>query len=388
MASSSAQYPQILCSVCDQCNAIYRCPRCAIRTCSLPCSKSHKALQSCSGERDKTAYVPMNKYDWGTMANDYAYLEQVGRKAAEWGLNIVQGGLLANGATIGRGRGRGTTSVSRSGGKGKRDFLKMQLDARDIDMEMLPSGMEKRKLNQSTWDAKLKSPLITIEFVFHIAENSLAANASSSSFTLLTHRNSLCITVEDCLLRHLRERGKRGTVPSWVKTLLSEDEDMKPIYLMAQHTCLPSNFISKTYHKLDPTQNLLSILRKKTFVEYPTVDIWEDVDFANRCVEVDGLFVETSGEPRPKKRPRLDAAGGRKIITELLAGYASQEEQEENNVMDMLDNYESDVESSYTSEQDPDFDRLDEPTEVVYRGYNVADEDVSHRRSNTLDRGR
>ena len=30
----------------------------------------------------------------------------------------------------------------------------MQLEMRDIDMELLPAGMERRKANQSSWDNK------------------------------------------------------------------------------------------------------------------------------------------------------------------------------------------------------------------------------------------
>jgi hypothetical protein len=30
----------------------------------------------------------------------------------------------------------------------------MQLEARDIEMNILPPGMERHKTNQSTWDAK------------------------------------------------------------------------------------------------------------------------------------------------------------------------------------------------------------------------------------------
>jgi len=96
----------------------------------------------------------MNKYGWGTMANDYAYLEEVGRKSSEWGLEIVKGGYFANAiSSRGRGRGRGTKRFQ-SGGRAKRDLLKTQLAARDIDMDMLPTGMERRKLNQSTCDKK------------------------------------------------------------------------------------------------------------------------------------------------------------------------------------------------------------------------------------------
>lgn len=36
----------------------------------------------------------------------------------------------------------------------KRDVLKMELDFLDIEMDLLPVGMERRTLNQSSWDLK------------------------------------------------------------------------------------------------------------------------------------------------------------------------------------------------------------------------------------------
>lgn len=98
--------------------------------------------------------------------DDYVFLEEMGRRVGDWGKEIVRGGYSAASAGTGgrgetrgqgrggaRGRGRGGTG---GGGQGrtKRDILKMNLEQRDIDMELLSSGMERRKANQSTWDAK------------------------------------------------------------------------------------------------------------------------------------------------------------------------------------------------------------------------------------------
>lgn len=110
--------------------------------------------------------MPMNQYTWGTMMDDYVFLEEMGRKVGDWGNEIVRGGYMA-GTTISRGgdaRGRGRGTFGRGRGRGrdggggtgrtKRDVLKMQLEMLDIDMELLPPGMDKRKLNQSTWNPK------------------------------------------------------------------------------------------------------------------------------------------------------------------------------------------------------------------------------------------
>ena len=101
-----------------------------------------------------------------TLMNDYTFLEEVGRKVGEVGREIVQGGYSApaNGPSVrggrdsrGRGRGRGRGGGAQAKAASKRDVLKMQLDFRDIEIEFLPNGMEKRTLNQSTWDFKCAS---------------------------------------------------------------------------------------------------------------------------------------------------------------------------------------------------------------------------------------
>lgn len=159
---ASTSGPQ--CSICEKNAAIYTCPRCATRTCSLPCSNSHKSQTRCSGLRDKARYVPMNQYGLGTMMDDFVYLEEMGRKVGDWGKEIVRGGfglgqslgksrdgaMGMRGGSQGRGRGRGRGGVQRT----KRDVLKMQLELRDVDVDMLPTGMAKRMVNQSTWDFK------------------------------------------------------------------------------------------------------------------------------------------------------------------------------------------------------------------------------------------
>jgi len=108
--------------------------------------------------------------------DDYVFLEDMGRKVGDWGTEIVRGGYVVGNANArgrgdsrgqGRTRGRGRGAGGASGQpRTKRDILKMQLEARDIEMDLLPVGMEKRKLNQSTWDFKYVSVSCTPETHF------------------------------------------------------------------------------------------------------------------------------------------------------------------------------------------------------------------------------
>jgi hypothetical protein len=51
------------CELCKKEAAKYKCPRCALRTCSLACVKDHKTKFHCSGKRDRTAFVPIGSFN-------------------------------------------------------------------------------------------------------------------------------------------------------------------------------------------------------------------------------------------------------------------------------------------------------------------------------------
>ncbi|KAI9001111.1 hypothetical protein BD414DRAFT_404251 [Trametes punicea] len=364
-----------ICAICQTNPAKYTCPRCQIRTCSLPCSSKHKTLgEGCSGVRNKAAYVPMNKYGYMTLMSDYTFLEDVGRKIGEWGREIVQGGYAAGAgaaATVrggrdarGRGRGRG-----RGGAHGKpvskRDVLKMQLDFRDIEVELLPNGMERRTLNQSTWDFKNKTALLTIEFKFHPPRNMLApaSQPPEPPFSLLTHRNTLETSLLSAMRAHVSERSKSKkdkAPPLWVPELVFPDKDIPdafipPLCVMStpldplaslnghSHVPHPGRLLRMGYYKLDPTQPIGAVLKHKHFVEFPTVEVWEEDAFQGTIVDDRGAVVhDDTDEPRPKRR-KLDARQARKAMSGLLGGYGSDEDEEageeECNVMDLLGSY-------------------------------------------------
>ena len=88
--SSPPQRPPIDPTKCALCPSApkYTSPRCALPTCSLPCSSSHKTLFSCSGQRDTSAFVPLSKYTQGEWGGDYAFLEATRRQISVWGKDV------------------------------------------------------------------------------------------------------------------------------------------------------------------------------------------------------------------------------------------------------------------------------------------------------------
>jgi hypothetical protein len=131
-----------LCVRCKEKPAVYKCPGCNRRSCSATCSTEHKEVFSCSGKRNKAAYVPLNKYTWGSMMDDYTYLEDCGRQISEWGKTIAAQRLPAppKSKHVKHHQHRRST---------KREIFQAHLASMNIHMELAPLGMQRQTLNRS-----------------------------------------------------------------------------------------------------------------------------------------------------------------------------------------------------------------------------------------------
>nr|GAT53891.1 predicted protein [Mycena chlorophos] len=295
----------------------------------------------------------MNAYSWGTMMDDYTYLEEIGRKVGEWGGEIakgryqvgfgVVGGRGGRGQARGRGRGHGRETNTRT----KRDVLKMQLEALDIEMDVLPAGMERHGQNQSTWDFRTRAAQLTIEFVFNPPEHT-TSNDKPRAVKLLTHRNQLSTT----LLAILQHVGERKGVPPWVKALVCPDLDA-PENFVAPQCVMRARGGGNAYFRFDPREDLEATLRNTQFVEYPTIEVWEE--FRGRVVDKVGKVTQEA--ERPAKRRKIDKKAGGKAIAGLLDGYGSSEEEEQNQEEEKPDGLE--MLGGYSGSDDEDGVQLD-----------------------------
>jgi hypothetical protein len=365
-----------LCALCPSHSpAKYTCPRCSLQTCSAACSSLHKQQTGCTGERDKVKHVPMKEYGYGALMSDYVYLEDVGRKVKEWGRDI------------GRGKYQATERDRAVGGrrrKSKKEALQMQLEIRDIPLVLLPPGMERKRLNQSCWDSKLRLSLLfvshrvlsnvymhrqkkvylTIEFVF------ARGREKTDSIRLMTHKNDIDKPLLALLQTHvdekLRQASKQGkskanlkdsigaeSTLEWLRELVFPDppdqlESFAPPLCLIRSTkprhspqrTSSKRSKSRSYHSLDPFQKLSQTLRQKEFVEFPLIEVWEKDAF------IDGGFGEPDqhggwcekgaeeDDERRRKRRKVEVMGkkqGKAVVKGLLGGYGSSEDEEEEN---------------------------------------------------------
>ena len=75
--SCSIETPVHLCEVCGMNSRLYKCPRCALSSCSLSCCKQHKLERSCTGQRDRTEFVAIREFKEAHLRNDFHFLEDV-----------------------------------------------------------------------------------------------------------------------------------------------------------------------------------------------------------------------------------------------------------------------------------------------------------------------
>lgn len=351
---------QTICTVCNLKPAIYTCPCCGVRSCSASCVGTHKRSTGCSGIRNRAAYVPMREYGYGTLMSDYVFLEDMGRHVADVGKEIVRARLApVLAAPVARGmaaRGRGGRNPGRNQGSkadARRQTLRRQLELWDIDLELLPSEMAKAKLNRSSWDFKNKCALLTIEFRIHPVPLPPAlrhtVSASSQPFTLFSHQSSMSATLASIIQQEVDRinvrKGNTASIPEWVHALLvptPEDPEgfEPPQYLMRAEDALPSLSVvpprtptGKCFFELDPSRTLSSLLRGAHFIEFPTIEIWPRGSFSGIIVAADGTTTHTrrnDGTDEPaRKRPRLDTNAAKKVMSGMLGGYGSSDEEKE-----------------------------------------------------------
>ncbi|KRT83319.1 hypothetical protein AMK59_3656 [Oryctes borbonicus] len=72
------------CEVCMSNDAKYSCPKCEVKFCCLRCSVIHKKELECDGIRDRTKFIPLNKFTNLDLSSDYRLLEEIGRRVGTY----------------------------------------------------------------------------------------------------------------------------------------------------------------------------------------------------------------------------------------------------------------------------------------------------------------
>lgn len=203
-----------------------------------------------------------------------------------------------------------------------------------------------------------------------------------------------------------RKKSKKGDpFPTWISPLIVPDPDdpegfTMPICVMqtpldplaslnARRSAAgprPGHVRCEAYYKLDPAKSIGVNLKHKNFVEFPTIEIWEEGSFHGTIVDDQGSVQREAEEPTPKRR-KLSVREGKKAINGLLGGYGSEEGEaaEEKNVLDLLGGYAgSDDEDEAAIQRGPQTDNAGADLE---EDDGLLDEDAEGETDDELEAG-
>lgn len=233
------------CVVCGSEEARYTCPRCLIHSCSLLCVKKHKEDTSCSGVRDKTAFVALSHFDEMTLLSDYRFLEDTGR--------------FSDGANR-------DTLIKAPHVTTKAKCLMSNARKMNINLRLLPCTFSKSKENSTVFYSKEK------RFMWHLK---LLFPQSSAEFT--QRRVSDQLTLQEILIPYIHPTDSDPVSRQKLKMYVQEPFEHVKIFMKAEGR--KAN--SVRYHELDLQKTLRDNLSYKTLIEYPVLHVvlkghWED----------------------------------------------------------------------------------------------------------------
>ncbi|ORY05255.1 hypothetical protein K493DRAFT_333642 [Basidiobolus meristosporus CBS 931.73] len=229
------------CEYCKENTWKYKCPRCLLKTCSLNCSKQHKAETGCSGVRSKNHFVSMNDYDYNNMMSDYVFLEETSRTTD----NATRENLSLN-------------SEARRGAH-RSNLLASNAKRHGVRLSRMSQGMKRRASNKSIWHTKLKQIHWTVDWVF-----------KESNLTLTDARAPEDKPLRELLSFHLEKRPEN--LINLSKLAAYTDASLDSLVLLMRIPFLPAN--RKEYWELSLDKSLQDSLFHKTIIEYPTIEVY------------------------------------------------------------------------------------------------------------------
>jgi hypothetical protein len=237
---------KIKCEICKEQDFKYKCPACSLKTCSLKCCQSHKQLNSCTGQRDKTKFVKLQEFSERELMSDYNFLEEQSRL-----VDNTQRDILKRKYDI-------TSSM---------DYLKhLAFKQSKTVLQFMPRHSTKRLANRTRFDKMTKIISWHVELRFALGQvyslNDLCSSKMKLSEVLCNFykENEFNLFLDDQPLHGLQVEFKKLTE--------GEESGLNILYEMRNFTLK-----CKYYLKFNLDRMLEENLFKKTVIEYPVFHV-------------------------------------------------------------------------------------------------------------------
>jgi hypothetical protein len=270
-----------LCAICHTNPFKYKCPRCGIQTCSLPCVKRHKLWSHCSGVRNPAAYRKRNELATpSSVDQDYNFITSVERslaraedEAVERGIDLEPDGRRK----LAKGQRKTNIEIANSGA--------IVLKA--------PEGLSRNKQNKSRWNMKHRYFSWTIEWILPDGSKSLAYVGASRTITEAFSQNvggralrKRKRTEEDVVTQPCHEASVQEHHDK--SQMIATESLEQPSFKEGRpESSLPSDFhfylhcpntpsAIKSLIPIDPNATIADIIKERLLLEFPTIFILYD----------------------------------------------------------------------------------------------------------------
>ncbi|XP_025832414.1 box C/D snoRNA protein 1 [Agrilus planipennis] len=226
------------CEVCSVTAAKYTCPRCELKTCCLKCSSIHKKELNCNGERDKTKYIPMDKFTSLDLSNDICMLEEISRTVEKLKKDAYKkfpkNSLLPY-------------HLHR---------LQKAADRRKTVIKFLPPTF-KRHINNSTYlQFKTNTLFWHIDWIFTNAENFCLTDRRVPESLKLSKIINKYFQLQEGSTLQTKLQFYQSAGIAGIKLLLKAEEKKR-----------------KQFYELDPHISLKDNLKNRLIIEYPVIHV-------------------------------------------------------------------------------------------------------------------
>nr|XP_022914547.1 box C/D snoRNA protein 1 [Onthophagus taurus] len=225
------------CEVCSIIEAKYTCPRCEVKTCSLKCANIHKKELECDGSRDRTKFIPLNKFSDLDLANDYRLLEEISRSLEGYKKDKTRRFLQRN------------IVLPHHLYK-----LKNGAQRRQITLKFLPPNFVRHKQNTTRLNYAKDTIFWRIDWIFPNSNNLKLVDEKVRETEKLSNILQKYFVKQDNLILQEKLQYYQSLGMSNIK-----------VYLRAEQK--PGN----KFYELDLNESIKENLKGKVIIEYPTV---------------------------------------------------------------------------------------------------------------------
>uniref|UniRef100_A0A914V9M1 HIT-type domain-containing protein n=1 Tax=Plectus sambesii TaxID=2011161 RepID=A0A914V9M1_9BILA len=259
-SSSSSGPPAGMCSQCGLQPSKYKCPKCTSRTCSLACSKAHKAADDCDGQRAQ--WTPV------TQADDFS--PQVSLEDQQF---LHQGVTLINKGKSGEATDAGQTAGSRPRLDKTKQYLLNNCRKRRVWLHFDQPTDSQKDVNQSRHEQFSDTVFWTVQVDFV-----RAAKTDIAPYSYTVHNIPETLTVATLLRQFLKPK----PVGSVVSASDLDADKLAPFQTAgSESVCLfmpvpVTELAEKRFYKVDTSKTLLDNLRNCVVANHPIIVVTLD----------------------------------------------------------------------------------------------------------------